>query len=275
MVSSILEARDEHISYEQMDAWVEGSMDSDERELVMSHVGLCEFCAGQLKSYEGYAEAMAAPIPSPAQPVLSVGDRIRAFFWTPQVAMIAAGLAVVAILSPLALRRDTARGAVPEALQPAALSPVPLDKGLKYPVSEVVEERQPVLRWETSGGPSTVYLYDSAHREISHQVVESDAAADTHWLVPVPLDRGAVYYWEVRTAVGTSQASFRVLDEAGEKKLGEARASHAGREAVGELEQALGLTTLAEHDFSTLLKENPGSKSAQELLDQVRRPQGH
>ncbi len=271
-LSAILEARDEHITYEQMDAWVENSMDADERELVMSHVGLCGFCAQQLKAYEGYAQAMAAAIPPPARPVHSFRSRIRAFFWMPQVAMIAAGLAIVAILSPLAMHRTAGHAGVPSALETDGIRDLPQtrDSWLKYPVSEVVEERQPILRWDESTGESTVYLYDAAHHEVAHR----DAAADSHWLVPVLLDRGAVYYWEVRTAAGTSQAEFRVLSDSGEKELAAARASHSGLQAIGQMEERLGLLSLAEQDFSIFLKENPSSKDATDRLNHVKRLEG-
>jgi len=267
-LSSIFEARDEHLTYEQMDAWVEGTMDSDERELVMSHIGLCEFCAEQLKGYEKYAPVMSAVITPPAQPAPTLGERIRGFFRTPQFALITAGLAVLLILSPLAFRRSPQSG-VPAALQPEAIRDLPQtrDKGLIYPVSEVVEERQPILQWKATTGETTVYLYDSAHREIIH----SPAMAENHWLVPVVLDRGAVYNWEVRTAVETKQASFRVLSESSEKELAEARSSNAGPRAVGQLEQGMGLLSLAEQDFAKLVKEDPGSKDARDLLDQVKR----
>ncbi len=268
---SILAARDEHLTYERMDAWVEGTMDSDERELVMSHIGLCEFCAQQLKAYESYAPAMGAAIPPPAQPATSLGDRIRGFFRTPQFAMIATGLAVILILSPLAIRRSAPRSGMPAALQPEAIRDLPQsrDKSLIYPASEVVEERQPILRWKASGGESTVYLYDAANREVAH----SQAIADTHWLVPVLLDRGAVYHWEVRTAAGAGEASFRVLSETGEKELTEARSSNVGPKAIGQLEQGMGLLSLAEQDFANLVKENPGSKDAADLLNHVKRLQ--
>jgi hypothetical protein len=273
-VSAILEALDEHVTYEQMDAWVEGSMDSDERELVMSHIGLCEFCAQQLKAYEGYAPAMSAAIPPPAQPSTSLGDRIRAFFRTPQFAMVATGLVVVAILSPLAIRKAPAPGTatLPATLRPEAIRDLPetRDKGLKYPVSEVVEERQPILEWMASNGESTVYLYDAAHREVAR----SQAIADTHWLVPVLLDRGAVFNWEVRTAVETRKAMFRVLSGSGEKELADARAANVGLKSIGQLEQTMGLLSLAEHDFATLVRQNPGSKEDANLLDLVKRIQG-
>ncbi len=267
-LSSIFEARDEHLTYEQMDAWVEGTMDSDERELVMSHIGLCEFCAQQLKAYERYAPAMSAVITPPAQPAPSLGERIRGFFRTPQFAMIATGLAVVLILIPLAVRKSPQAG-VTAALEPQAIRDLPQtrDKSLIYPVSEVVEERQPILHWKATNGETTVYLYDSAHREIIH----SPAMAENHWLVPVVLDRGAVYHWEVRTAVETKQASFRVLSEPGEKELTEARSSKVGPKAIGQLEQGMGLLSLAEQDFAKLVKEDPGSKDARDLLDQVER----
>src|SRR5258708_12443621 len=88
-LDAIREAKQEHLTYEQMDAWVEDQMDQTERELVMAHIGLCQSCARELKAYETYAHTMSSPVhpvaasqhaplrpppplePSPPHPVMS------------------------------------------------------------------------------------------------------------------------------------------------------------------------------------------------------------
>jgi len=101
--STIREAQSEHITYEQMDAWVDNEMDQTERELVLSHIGLCKPCARQLKAYESYAPVMSAPmVVQPAQPI-SLGDKIRAWFRAPQLAMAAAAVLAIAILAFLSV----------------------------------------------------------------------------------------------------------------------------------------------------------------------------
>ena len=234
LVSAIESARNEHLSFEQMDAWVEDTVDPTGRELMMAHIGLCESCARQLKAYESYAPAMSAAIPPPAVQATSLDDRLRAFFRTPAFAMIAAAGVVLAVLTPLAIRRTASPDykKSPASLRPQALGDLPASSNatLLYPVSEAIEERQPILEWQAWGNPWKVFVFDSARKEVAH----SSSLAGSHWLVPVPLDRGAVYSWEVRAAVetggaGTRQATFRVLNESDAQRLAEARASDATR----------------------------------------------
>jgi len=287
--SAIREAQSEHLSYEQMDAWVDDQLDQTERELVLSHIGLCKPCARQLKAYESYAPVMSAQIlVQPAQPI-SLGDKIRAWFQAPQLAMAAAAVLAIAILGPMIMRdgsrglgQDIAqfdslpvsvRGSAKEVVnastaeRPASLAGLApnADSSLQYPVSEVVEERQPILRWKALGGAYVVAVYDSSHREVAH----SGMLNDTHWLVPVPLDRGEKYTWEIGSSGETRTASFRVLGEADEAKLAEVRASNVGPMALGAVAQQFGLLSLAEREFETLAKEKPKSQDAVKLLDRV------
>jgi len=288
----IRESVSEHITYEQMDAWVDDQLDQTERELVLSHIGLCKPCARTLKAYESYAPVMSAPImvqpAQPAQPI-SIGDKIRAWFQAPQLAMAAAAVLAIAILGPMVmrdssrgLRQDIAqfdslpvsvRGSAKEVVnastaeRPASLQGlVPnTDSSLQYPVSEVVEERQPILRWKAFGGSYVVAVYDSSHREVA----QSGMLNDTHWLVPVPLERGEKYTWEIGSAGETRTASFRVLGEADAAKLAEVRASNVGPMALGAVAQQFGLLSLAEQQFKALAQEKPKSPDAVKLLDHV------
>jgi hypothetical protein len=287
--SAIREAQSEHVTYEQMDAWVDNEMDQTERELVLSHIGLCKPCARQLKAYESYAQVMSAPIVvRPAQPI-SLGDKIRAWFQAPQLAMAAAAVLAIAILGPM-MMRDSSRGlgrdiaqfdSLPvsvrseakqvvnanHAERPASLEGLApnTDPNLQYPVSEVVEERQPILRWKAFGGSYVVTLYDASHREVA----QSAMLNDTHWLAPVPLARGEKYIWEVASGAETRSAAFRVLGDADEAKLAEVRASNVGPLALGAVAQQFGLLSLAQREFETLAKEKPKSPDAVKLLDRV------
>ena len=298
--SAIRQAQSEHLSYEQMDAWVDNELDQTERELVLSHIGLCKPCARQLKAYESYAPIMSASILNqptllnqptgvqPAQPI-SLGDKIRAWFQAPQLAMAAAAVLAIAILGPLVmrdssrgLRQDIAqfdslpasvRGSAKEVVnastaeRPASLAGLApnTDSNLQYPVSEVVEERQPILRWKALGGSYVVAVYDASHREVA----QSGMLNDTHWLVPVPLNRGEKYTWEIGSAGETRSATFQVLGEAEEAKLAEVRASKVGPMALGAVAQQFGLLSLAQQQFEALAKEKPKSQDAVKLLDRV------
>jgi anti-sigma factor ChrR (cupin superfamily) len=290
MLSAIQHASSEHLTYEQMDAWVDDELDQSERELIAAHTSLCTPCTRQLKAYEGYAPVMSAPIVPPAQPARSISDQIRAWFRIPQVAMGAAAAAVALILGPILLlnapnKNDSLNLAqldqLPSSVQAAAravvtakslerpdalagLAPNP-DSNLSYPVSEVVEERQPILRWNSFGSSYDVAIFDSEHREVAQAL----GLADNHWLVPMQLTRGEVYTWEVRAAGQSKSALFRVLDSNDETKLAEVRNSKVGSLALGAVAQQLGLLTLAQTEFQELQKQQPRSKEAEKLLNNV------
>jgi anti-sigma factor RsiW len=295
MFSAIRHAASEHLTYEQMDAWVDDELEQSERELIAAHTNLCPACTRQLKAYESYAPVMSAPVVPPAQPAESVSDRIRAWFRIPHVAMGAAAAAIALILGPIlflnsANKSDTASlsqlDQLPSSVQAAAravvtaksverpdalagLSPNP-DSGLSYPVSEVVEERQPILRWISFSSAYEVAVFDSEHQ----QVAQALNVTENHWLVPMQLTRGEVYTWEVRAAGQSKAASFRVLDSANETRLAEVRNAKVGSLALGAVAQQLGLLSLAQNEFQELHKQQPTSKEAEKLLTGVNELRG-
>ena len=296
-LSAIEEARGEHLSYEQMDAWVDDRMDQTERELVLAHIGLCAECARQLRGYEAYAPAMAAPVSASAQraanavPAPAFGERMRAFFFSTRFAAAALAVVAVAIVTPILLERSGDRGAgnpglaglstLPDTVRagaeavlhaniaerPAALeglSPNP-DQTPLYPVSEVVEETEPILRWKAFGASYLVNVYNAKGMLVAH----SEALTDDHWLIAVPLDRGVLYMWEVVSGETTHRASFRVLDAAGEGEILQLRSSKATHLTLGAVAQQYGMLSLAEQEFGAMLKEQPGSTEAARLLRNV------
>jgi hypothetical protein len=280
-IAAVQSVRFEHISYEQMDAWVEDTLDQTERELVLSHIGLCAPCARQLKAYEKYAPVMAAPIAPAAiqlaQPI-TFGDKIRAMFRMPQIAMIAAAVALVAIVSPLMMEKSSGPNLVKTEMEslgtqrPASLDGLApnTDTNLLYPVSEVVEERQPILRWKPFGGSYTIAVFDTDGKRIAR----SGVLNDTHWLVPVQLDRGVEYRWQIVGDGQTHTATFRVLREADERKLSEVREKRPGALELGAAAQQMGLLSIAQQQFEVLKKEQPNSQDAAKLLEHVNEMRG-
>jgi len=292
-LNAIAHARDEHLTYEQMEAWVEDTMDQTARELVLAHISLCQFCAKQLAAYEAYAPVMSAPTAAPAQ-LVPFWERFRSALGSlPAASKFAmAALAVAAVvLAPTAIRnarsasasweqiealppsvRQAAREVVnaDAPIRPAALAdlaPNP-DPQLGYPVSEVVEETQPALRWKPFEAACSIAITDSANR-VQAQAVLVDK---TEWVVPVTLNRGGIYAWEVR-ALGSDvshRAFFRVLGASEEQTLAELRASGAGPLALGAVEQQFGMLTAAQSEFEKLAKGTPRSQEAAKLLDHIR-----
>ena len=114
MVSALWRAKDEHLTYDQMDAWVEDQLDQSGCELVLAHIGLCSPCARQLQAYQGYAPVMSAPIVASglgSASAPSFAERLRAFLHSPSFAAVASAAVILAVLSPLVLvkRTETAR----------------------------------------------------------------------------------------------------------------------------------------------------------------------
>lgn len=315
IISAVRQAEDEHLTYDQMDAWVEDQLDQSGRELVMAHIALCAACARQLQAYQSYAPAMSAPVRTPAKPARSFAERVRAFLASPRIAAVATAAVVLAVLSPLILVKRTETGQrefaenlrrngsalsptnraldtaeldvlpssvragalavlnAPTSQRPAALSDLPpnADAAVAYPVSEVIEETQPDLRWKPFAVSYAVRVYDSEHRLVASSPMLSQA----HWRMPVPLNRGAMYRWEVRAAGKTHQAAFRVLGRSEWEQLARVRASHPGPLAMGAVAESLGLLSLAQEEFQELAKQGSQSQNGEMLLDRINSLRGH
>jgi hypothetical protein len=276
MLKSIAQARSEHLTYEQMDAWVDDEMDQTAREWVVAHIWLCEFCAKQLTGYESYAQTMSGPIAAPAK-LIPFGERVRAAFGWPQFAMAALAIVVV-LLAPKVLKnarignpsaveslqslppglRQAARDVVTAnaPLRPAALADFApnVDPDIDYPASEVVEETQPELKWRQFGEKYEVTVVSG-----ETTVARFTDLTATQRTVPIQLDRGATYVWEVRTPDQMHRGVFRVLGASEEQTLAQLRASGAGPLAMGAVAEQFGLLTLAETEFA-MLKSQEGTK---------------
>lgn len=107
LLQGIEEARSEHLTFEQIDAWVDDTLDPVEREMVAAHIGLCTSCARQLQSYQQAAPVMDIPVvrmqAQPAQLAtapMSFGERLRHWMFTPQSAVALATLLLAAIMIP-------------------------------------------------------------------------------------------------------------------------------------------------------------------------------
>lgn len=147
------------------------------------------------------------------------------------------------------------------------------------PVGVVILTTRPSLRWKKLDGAIhyTVSIYDAKF----NLVASSPKLAGTSWTVPSALTRGHIYTWQV-TAVKEGQeikapvppaaeARFKVLEEGQAAELNRARQSFPGSHlTLGILYAQAGLLDEAEREFLILLRENPQSKVAQNLLQSVR-----
>jgi hypothetical protein len=102
VISGVDQARFRHLSYEQMDDWVEDRLDTGARELVMAHIGGCAACARQLIAYQEYAPVMAAPLQT-AMFAVAQTQPAKQSFWSflkqPQYALGAAALVALFVIA--------------------------------------------------------------------------------------------------------------------------------------------------------------------------------
>ena len=232
-----------------------------------------------------------------------IGSAIR----TPQVVlMVLAGVAV-AILGPYALyqafphpkatrtqdAQTVARGidldiseldTLPDSLRdgamllltadpaelPASIANLAVATGedVLRPVSEAVEETQPVLFWSAAFAvpPYTVSVADERGQVISR----AQGIQNTSWMVLTPLRRGGEYTWQVTVMGASESASFRVLDD-GQAMLWKAMlAAHQDSPLlIGLVAQELGMLAIAEREYTALTKAYPDSSTAALLLNNV------
>jgi hypothetical protein len=153
---------------------------------------------------------------------------------------------------------------------PDAIADLPVASGgnVLRPVSEAVEETQPVLYWSAALGepPYTLSISD----EHSQVIARAQGIQNTSWMVLIPLHRGGEYTWQITVAGQTEQASFRVLDD-GQVMLWRAMlAAHKDSHLViGLVAQQLGMLAIAEREYTALTKAYPDSNTAALLLNNV------
>jgi hypothetical protein len=160
----------------------------------------------------------------------------------------------------------TAQAALAGTLQaPAWMRSFDQDTGgeLGYPVREAVEEVQPTLRWSSFTEIYHVAVLDQQHRVVA----KAELYGDTQWTVPVELQRGAIYMWELASPGNARRSTFRVLDDAEAGLLEGLRANHPQAHLIlGVALLQLGLRTSAQNEFGALVQEKPYSPEAAQLL---------
>lgn len=156
----------------------------------------------------------------------------------------------------------------PQMPQPLFDLPEASGFGLVYPVSETVEPLRPALSWTMYAPPPySVQLKNSANQVIAR--IESLALLN--WLVPVDLERGAKYSWQVTAAnKEVETASFIVLDQESvalwQAVQRDYRDSHL---VLGLVAEELGMLTVAEREYQALIKAFPDAEAPARLLANV------
>lgn len=152
--------------------------------------------------------------------------------------------------------------------------------GLETPIGKVIKENQPILRWKAlkDAESYSVAVVD----EKFNVVAESGKLATTSWKPSKPLPRGANYSWQV-TATKTDgtetvspsspapQARFRVIEQNFFDEISRLeKSANRSHLALGVLYAKAGLKREARAEFEKLVKKNPNSPIAQQLLQNVK-----
>lgn len=154
---------------------------------------------------------------------------------------------------------------LPDSIQNLAVAS---GENVLHPVSEAVEETQPVLYWSAAFAepPYSISIAD----ERGMVIARAQGIQNTSWMVLPVLRRGGEYTWVLTVAGATEQASFRVLDD-GQVQLWRAMlAAHKNSHLViGLVAQQLGMLAIAEREYTELTKADPDSSTAALLLNNV------
>jgi hypothetical protein len=148
---------------------------------------------------------------------------------------------------------------------------------LVSPLGRVIREDRPVLRWRPLSGATsyTVSLFDADFNRVARSAPQSA----TEWRVPVGLQRGRIYSWEVTAqkdgreinapVAPQPRAQFKVVEAERLEELSVLQRRSRSHLALGVMYARSGLLAVAEREFQQLLKDNPHSSLARKLLRTV------
>lgn len=147
------------------------------------------------------------------------------------------------------------------------------------PAGNVLLNDKPTFRWNSLPGAVSyvVEVYDSNFKP----VMSSPKLTTSTWTPPQSLTRGKIYSWQVKATKDgeevtspkppAPQAKFRVLDKSKVDELERARRNYSSSHlTLGLLYVDAGLMKEAESEFRALVKANPKSDTARNLLRQVK-----
>ena len=146
------------------------------------------------------------------------------------------------------------------------------------PVGSVLLSDRPAFRWSAMEGATgyVVEIYDDQFK----LAASSPQLTSRSWTATQSLPRGKVYSWQVKAIKDgqevtsprppAPQAKFRILDQSKASELARAKRSYGSSHlTLGLLYAEAGLLQEAEQQFRLLLRANPNSALARNLLRQV------
>jgi hypothetical protein len=277
-----------HLTYEEMEAWLDGRSNRIDRELAQGHLAVCPRCAAELDDLSKVRESLApkrrwwiaaaaaalvailsmtflARSPKP-EPILTATQPPTPEVWpTPpqsKPAETVRTLTKPAILATLAGAPRTLRGTSERAkLQ------------LEAPVATVVLDARPRFRWTAANGAAE-YTVAVADHETGADAA-SGSTIETWWRPEEPLVRGRTYTWQVtvhssdeRWTVprpSEAEALFHVASPATVKKIEAVPAGQHLERGIALAEH--GILDDAERELEQAIEE--GSEQAGALLEKV------
>jgi anti-sigma factor RsiW len=147
------------------------------------------------------------------------------------------------------------------------------------PIGKVMLSDRPTFRWSQLDG-ATGYVVEVYDAKFNLTASSSQLTGDS-WTPPHSLERGGIYYWQVKAIKGDQeffsprppapQAKFRILDRDRADELVRARRAYSSSHlTMALLYTRAGLLDEAEHEFRALQKANPNSDISLRLLANLR-----
>ncbi|MEW6210745.1 MAG: zf-HC2 domain-containing protein [Acidobacteriota bacterium] len=152
---------------------------------------------------------------------------------------------------------------------------------LLYPIGKIIASNRPTLRWRPLDGAISYQVTITDPKDGYKEIATSPDLQNTKWTVDRKLERGRIYNWQAtaRTESGEEkapaadapEAKFKVLERAKLNEIARAKKDYAGRHLVlGLIYAQAGLIDEAEREFKSLVRDNPQSAVAKNLLRDLR-----
>jgi len=293
------DSADDHPDVEtQLTGFVDGTLPFDEHERVEAHLGICERCREDVDDLRQVAASMARArgfgsrgrfmLAVAAAIIVAIITLVLAFRSKPQGEPPPARTRVIRTTPPTpaespmkpewaAMIRDavsSGRIAMPKVLR-AITAPQETVRGemvarrdVVSPAEEVVETDRPTFTWSArKAKESVVFVYRG-----DDEVAVSGRLHGNTWTPQKPLPRATPLVWQVelRNSDGTTTivpappdppAIFRIIDEASQREIDEARRLHPGNDLLlGVLYARAGLKSRAIEALRHHTAEHPETR---------------
>ncbi len=146
------------------------------------------------------------------------------------------------------------------------------------PTRTVIVSDLPTFKWERVSGASTYQVYINDPN--GHVAAKSEElpAERTEWVVPKSLNRAKIYAWTVMSVVdgkeilspgpSAPEMKFQVLSTRSLQQLQKLKKTRSHL-ALGVFYAREGMVAEADREFQFLNKENPRSRIAKKLLNEI------